>query len=186
MNITEIMPLLKMLYLRYWITHKTTQWWIYWMHQRSCQWISHLTNVFWTRMQRRGGLQGSSPHRSAVWYSVSGQVSTMQTAWIYWRQRGAGIVLQFGCQVFSSAKNNGNPFFLENALRSPLHFAEPLTLAGTKPAGYTAPIFFCSLTFLLGLANWKFFKIPFFLPAVTCFPEGKGLVFCQPNKCLNQ
>lgn len=37
MNISEIISLLKPLFLRYQITCKTTRWWIHWMHPRACQ-----------------------------------------------------------------------------------------------------------------------------------------------------
>lgn len=66
-------------------------------------------------------------------------------------------------------------------MENSLQFAEPLILAGAKPSDYTVPFSFAFyLKFLPDLAKLNILKNCIFFP-VSCCPEGKGLVLCQPN-----
>lgn len=105
----------------------------------------------------------------------------MHTAWRYWHYRGAGGKLYFGCQIFSSQKNNGNPFFGEPLMIPPPICRAPHISRDKVPWLYSSFFFPTEIPFRFSQTA-NYLKILFFFPVVTCFPEGKGLVLCQPNR----
>lgn len=89
--------------------------------------------------------------------------------------------MHYGCQIFCTKKNNGNLFFLENL--PPRVCRVSHTGKDKAPSLYSALFFFLipEIPFRFSqIANS--FKSIFSFPAVTCAPEGKGVMLCQPNR----